>query len=206
MTCVAPACTLKGFVLGPVVVEEVVDVVDAVEEVLVVDEVEELELLVVELLELEVVVVTELLASKVAMIPVQTLPIKLPVPVLACPVEETIFWKYPFATLPGLLPTPSINVNPFVGELMPLRAAIDPTHSSTACDVNEVVPVFPAELDPLFEAVLSNGELANPEYSQTFDTAPKVGAPVRVIVIVEDAPELTTPSQISSSFEFEVVG
>ena len=34
MTCVAPACTLKVFVLvGPAVVEEVVDVVVVVEEV-----------------------------------------------------------------------------------------------------------------------------------------------------------------------------
>jgi len=43
MTCVAPACTLKVVMLGPVVVEEVVDVVvveevDDVDEVVVVEE------------------------------------------------------------------------------------------------------------------------------------------------------------------------
>jgi hypothetical protein len=95
--------------------------VDEVEDVVVVDELEEVEL---------VVVVDPVLALKVAMTPVQTLPIELLVPALACPVEETTFQKYPFATFGGLFATPSIKAKPFVGPLIVLTAAIAPIHSS----------------------------------------------------------------------------
>jgi len=131
------------------IVEEVVDVVEEIVEevvdVVVVEEVEELEVV--------VVVVVPVLALKVAITPVQKLPIGRLVPVSACPVEETIFWKYSFATLGGLFADPSINVNPLVGELIGLTAAIVPTQSSTACPVTGVVPVSTLEDTPLFIAV-----------------------------------------------------
>jgi len=134
MTCVAPACTLKEFVLGPVVVEEVVDVV-------VVDEVD-----------VDEVVVVEEAASKVAMVPAHQLPPD-ETPDDAVPVLETIFSRT--EVIPVVpVDEPSINVNPFVGpdvavpyELMP------PSQSSFALVVVGVVPVTELVPAPLVFAV-----------------------------------------------------
>ena len=135
MTCVAPACTLNVSVLGPVVVEEaeVVDVVDVVEDV------EEVEDVVI-----DGVVVVEEAALKVAITPAQWLLLEVVTPDPAVPVVDTISSRTE-AVVDDPESKPSINVKPFVGDLVapapPLYVAIAPSQSSFATVVVEVVPV-----------------------------------------------------------------